>query len=89
LCLSLGLIGCSATVALVILRLLQGLAVGGELVGAYIYTLEATNGVNRGFWGACTKATGNFGTALGKLLCPRFAMVQKNLQVILYVGCWM
>ena len=34
--------GASTTVALVALRLLQGLAVGGEVVGGYIYTIEAT-----------------------------------------------
>ena len=58
-------IGWPATALLVILRLLQGIAVGGELVGAFIYTIEATNGKDRGFWGGACKATGNFGTSLG------------------------
>ena len=44
-------LGISATLLLVLMRLIQGLAVGGELVGAYIYTLEAANGKNKGFWG--------------------------------------
>jgi len=59
------IIGWYATAALVFLRLLQGIAVGGELVGAFIYTIEATGGMNRGFWGGACKATGNFGTSLG------------------------
>lgn len=58
-------IGWPATALLVFLRLLQGIAVGGELVGAFIYTIEATNGKDRGFWGGACKATGNFGTSLG------------------------
>lgn len=57
-----GMIG---TGLLVTLRLLQGVAVGGELIGAFIYTVEATRGENRGFWGSVCKASGSFGTALG------------------------
>jgi MFS transporter, MHS family, proline/betaine transporter len=58
-------IGWTATVCLIILRLLQGLAVGGEMTGAFVFTIEATNGRNRGVWGAIVKATGLCGTALG------------------------
>ncbi len=50
---------------LLILRLIQGLAAGGELIGAYLYTLESCDGKNVGFWGGACKATGNFGTTLG------------------------
>lgn len=57
--------GLKTTISLVILRLMQGLAVGGELVGAYVYTIEATGGKDRGFWGAMCKASGNLGTTLG------------------------
>ena len=57
--------GLKTTIFLVLLRLMQGLAVGGELVGAYIYTIEAAGGVDRGFWGAMCKASGNLGTTLG------------------------
>lgn len=32
------MIGYSATVMIVLLRMIQGVAVGGEMVGAYIYT---------------------------------------------------
>jgi MFS family permease len=60
-----GQVGKTATMLLVFLRLCQGLAVGGELVGAFIYTIESTKGVNRGFWGGAVKASGNLGTAMG------------------------
>jgi MFS family permease len=32
------MIGYTATVMIVLLRMMQGVAVGGEMVGAYIYT---------------------------------------------------
>ena len=49
--------GYSMTSALVLLRLLQGLACGGEIVGAFIYTIEATDGINNGFWWVNTVKT--------------------------------
>ena len=58
-------IGYYSSVLLLALRLCQGLAAGGELVGAFLYTLEACKGRNVGFWGGATKASGNFGTTLG------------------------
>jgi MFS transporter, MHS family, proline/betaine transporter len=50
---------------LLILRLIQGLAAGGEMIGAFLYTLESCDGKNVGFWGGACKASGNFGTAFG------------------------
>jgi len=58
-------IGFVATGALVVLRMLQGLAVGGEMIGAYIYTIEACEGKRRGLWGGVCKATALTGTVLG------------------------
>lgn len=58
-------VGYLGTVLLVLMRLLQGVAVGGELVGAFIFTVEATKGEDRGFWGAICKASGSAGTSLG------------------------
>lgn len=58
-------IGITSTLLLLLMRILQGLAVGGEVVGSYVFTIEATNGVNKGFWGACCKASGLLGNVLG------------------------
>jgi MFS family permease len=44
-------IGYLATVFLIALRMLQGLAVGGEMIGAYIFTIEACEPTQRGLWG--------------------------------------
>ena len=35
------------------------------MIGAFIFCIEATHGINRAFWGACCKATGVFGSTLG------------------------
>ncbi|RYH25999.1 MFS transporter [archaeon] len=58
-------VGWLAPVLLLILRMIQGLAAGGELVGALIFTLESTHGRHCGFWGGACKATGNFGSTVG------------------------
>jgi MHS family proline/betaine transporter-like MFS transporter len=57
--------GLVSTVILIILRLIQGLAVGGELVGAFIFTIEATGGKSRGFWGGACESCAGLGVALG------------------------
>eukprot|EP01041_Mallomonas_annulata_P013134 gene13134-27765_t len=57
--------GIYSTILMIALRLLQGAAVGGELVGAFIFTIEHTNGQNRGLWGALCKSSGIWGTATG------------------------
>ncbi|CAM9813234.1 unnamed protein product, partial [Ectocarpus fasciculatus] len=57
--------GIGATIALVVLRLLQGLAVGGEMVGAFVFTVESTGGDSPGYWGSLMKSTSLVGNALG------------------------
>jgi MFS transporter, MHS family, proline/betaine transporter len=44
-------VGYAATILLVLLRMLQGLAVGGEMIGAYIFTIEACEPTQKGLWG--------------------------------------
>lgn len=74
-------VGWIASAALVLLRLLQGLAAGGELVGAYLYTLEATDGETKGFWGGACKASGNLGTTIGLALVTllRYTLSKEQL----------
>ncbi len=57
--------GIYVTVGLVALRLIQGLAVGGEMVGAFVFTIESTGGRDAGLWGSVTKSTSLIGNALG------------------------
>ena len=42
--------GRNATIALVVLRLIQGLSVGGQLAGAYVSVVEAAPPARRGLW---------------------------------------
>ena len=56
--------GGTATVMLVILRLLQGVAVGGELIGSLLYTCESAPPPQRAFWTA---------VSVGAELAPRTA----------------
>mmetsp|Transcript_12103 Transcript_12103/g.19700 ORF Transcript_12103/g.19700 Transcript_12103/m.19700 type:complete len:533 (+) Transcript_12103:82-1680(+) len=59
------MIGYTATVLLVLLRMMQGVAVGGEMVGAYIYTVEGCRDHLVAYWSGVCKSTGLFGTVLG------------------------
>ena len=54
-----------ATVMLCLLRLIQGLAVGGELVSAYVFCIESAPQATKLFWGAITLDAACFGTLLG------------------------
>lgn len=50
--------GFSSTFLLVLCRLLQGLAAGGELPGALVYAVESASPRHVGFFGALVQATG-------------------------------
>jgi MFS family permease len=56
--------GLTSTVLLIVIRLCQGIACGGEYVGTMIYTIEGAPKWH-GFWGGACKATAVFGNALG------------------------
>ena len=57
-------IGIAAPIALIILRLIQGLSVGGEFTGSVTYVAETAPQNRRGF----TTSFANFGSILGMLL---------------------
>lgn len=59
-------IGLIAPVLLVSLRILQGLAVGGEIPGTLTFVLEHVSFKHRGFACACIFASINFGLLLGQ-----------------------
>lgn len=79
-------VGWISAAALVVLRLLQGLAAGGELVGAFLYTLEATDGNTKGFWGGACKSSGNLGTTCGLALVTLLRYTLSRSQ--LYAWGW-
>ena len=62
-------IGHLSTILLVMLRMLQGIAAGGEVVGAFVHTLESAPPSSALFWGAAVKSAGNLGSATGLGFC--------------------
>ncbi len=65
---SYGQVGLAAPLALVGLRLLQGLAIGGEYGGAAIYVAEHAPAGKRGLYGSWIQTTASFGLILSLLV---------------------
>lgn len=61
-------IGSMAIVLLTIVRLLQGISVGGQLMSSLVFTLESHNPRRWGFYGSFVMAAANFGTLLGNIV---------------------
>ena len=57
-------IGIAATWALVLMRMLQGFALGGQLSGSYVLMVESAPSDSRGFYGALVSAAASCGAAL-------------------------
>jgi len=50
-------LGWTAPILLVILRMMQGLSVGGQLAGSYVLSIEQSSAKNRGFRGSVCDAS--------------------------------
>ena len=61
-------VGIWAVVLLTLVRLLQGLSVGGQLVSSLVYTLENNPKEKWGLYGSFVMAAANFGTLLGGII---------------------
>ncbi|MBI4834488.1 MAG: MFS transporter [Planctomycetes bacterium] len=61
-------IGMLAPILLIILRLLQGISVGGEFIGSICFTTETAPANERGFWGSWTQGSLIGGILLGSLV---------------------
>lgn len=96
-------IGVAAPVLLVVLRLVQGLAVGGEIGGALLLVTESLPGERRGYWAAWPMMGGAAGNLLssGMLALLGFALGEAAFAawgwrlaflasaVLIVVGVWM
>jgi MHS family proline/betaine transporter-like MFS transporter len=49
--------GIAAPICLVLLRMLQGLSVGGQLAGSFVISVEQSSAANRGFRGSICEAS--------------------------------
>ncbi|GGC92754.1 MFS transporter [Tersicoccus solisilvae] len=71
-------VGMAAPVALVVLRVIQGIAVGGEWGGAALMAIEHAPQERRGFAAAFANAGGPAGAVLGTLALSLFAAVSGS-----------
>eukprot|EP00873_Tetraselmis_striata_P006127 jgi/Tetstr1/426391/TSEL_016703.t2 len=58
-------VGIAAPALLLLLRMIQGVSVGGQLVGSFLFTVEAAPEDEKGFYGSLTLGSANGGTLLG------------------------
>ena len=61
-------VGSLAIVLLVLVRMLQGMSVGGQLMSSLVFTLEGHPRRNWGFYGSMVMAGANVGTFLGGIV---------------------
>ena len=61
-------IGYWATISLIVIRILQGMSVGGQLISSLVFTLESVPKSKWGLYGSFVWATSNFGVLLGSLV---------------------
>ncbi len=81
-----GSIGETATVALLLLRMLQGLSAGGETAGSFSYVLECQPENKRAFFGAATFAMIVLGILLASLMVAIINVCFTQAQI--YAGVW-
>jgi len=60
--------GVIATVGLVVLRALQGFAIGGEFTGSMVFLVEHSPSKTRGFWGSWASFSAVIGVIMGSTL---------------------
>ena len=75
--------GIASSIILVLIRLLQGLACGGEMTGAFVHIME-TSQDSLGLWAGLTKGTAALGSTLGILA----AAVARTLLTEEGVALW-
>ncbi|HEX2121429.1 MAG TPA: MFS transporter [Thermoanaerobaculia bacterium] len=75
-------VGMAAPIMLVVLRLLQGLALGGEYGGAAVYVAEHVPDKRRGFYTSFIQTTATLGlfVSLGVILIVRTSMTEAQFQ---------
>ena len=61
-------VGVLAIVLLAIIRILQGISVGGQLMSSLVFTLEGHPEEHWGLYGSFVMAAANFGTLLGNIV---------------------
>jgi MFS family permease len=71
-------IGVAAPIILILLRLVQGFALGGELSGATVLTMEHSDPSRRGFFGSWVQAGGPLGLVVANLVFLPIAALPQD-----------
>jgi MFS family permease len=74
-------IGLSAPILLTIMRLLQGVAVSGELVGSGVFLVECASNKTKGFYGSLIMCSTYLGLLTGAAMCVIISMLFNTTQV--------
>lgn len=77
-------VGSLSVVLLIVVRLLQGLSVGGQLMSSLVYTLEQKDPNSWGLYGSYVLASANFGTLLGGLVAASLRAVLSEDEMLHY-----
>lgn len=74
-------VGGGAILALLLVRMAQGLSVGGQLMSSLVFTVEGHPQNKWGLYGATVMAAGNFGTFLGGIVAStlRSSLTEQQL----------
>jgi len=74
-------LGWTSPILLVLLRMMQGLSVGGQLAGSYVLSIEQSSAKNRGFRGSICDASSVGGFLLASLVttCVRFSFTSDQV----------
>lgn len=75
-------IGLFAPLAMVILRTLQGFAIGGEYTGTMVFLVEYADEGNRGIWGSWASFSAVLGVIVGSLLVTFLNIVLTHDQLV-------
>jgi MHS family proline/betaine transporter-like MFS transporter len=71
-------IGVLAPVLMVLLRLLQGVSVGGQLVGSFVFTIESAPPGSRVLYGGLCMGTAVFGSMLGSFVASLLHLLPEE-----------
>lgn len=74
-------VGFLAPIILTILRLFQGLSMGGEFTGSMIFIIEHAPSKQKGFWGSMASLSVLMGLTIGSTLCMGISFVLSPQQL--------
>lgn len=75
-------VGILAPIAMILLRTLQGFAIGGEYTGTMVFLVEYADKGDRGIWGSWASFSAVLGVLIGSLLVTFLNMILSHDQLV-------